>query len=47
MDLDDLLAEDMDWQGAAQGQKPAPEGKSPEDLDQRPADKMDGERKAA
>jgi len=43
MDLDELLAEDMDWQGAAQGQKPPSEGKRPQDLDQRLKDKMDWE----
>lgn len=42
MDLDDVLAEDMDWQGAAQGPKPVPEGKGL-DLDQQLADKMDWE----
>lgn len=42
MELDDVLAEDMDWQGAAQGPKAVPEGKGL-DLDQRLADKMDWE----
>jgi hypothetical protein len=41
MDLDELLAEDMDWQGAAQSHKPSPEGKRPQDLDQRRKHKMD------
>jgi hypothetical protein len=40
MDLDELLAEDMDWQGAAQSQKSPTEGKGPQDVAQRLADQM-------